>query len=126
LQFIEYLKKGEEKMDMTKKYYEQTFKSEIEKNLEFRIKKISPVKLLSVATQFGGKDMASTEQIFTFALENTEVKVLDQWLPVKETNKEVYWPADIEDKMQVLQEVVTHFITDVLAMVFTKSSESTK
>lgn len=108
------------------KYYEKTFKSEIESNLEFRIKKISPVKLLSVATQFGGKDMASTEQIFTFALENTEVKVLDQWLPVKETNKEVYWPADIEDKVQVLQEVVTHFVTDVLAMVFTKSSKSIK
>jgi len=108
------------------KYYEKTFKSKIETNLEFRIKKISPVKLLSVATQFGGKDMSSTEQIFTFALENTEVKVLDQWLPVKETNKEVYWPADIEDKIQVLQEVVTHFITDVLIMVFPKSSKSTK
>src|SRR5690554_2385628 len=108
------------------KYYEKTFKSEIETNLEFRIKKISPVKLLSVATQFGGKDMASTEQIFTFALENTEVKVLDQWLPVKEANKEVYWPADIEDNIQVLQEVVAHFITDVLIMVFPKSSKSTK
>lgn len=74
------------------KYYEQTFKSEIEKNLEFRIKKISPVKLLSVATQFGGKDMASTEQIFMFALENTEVKVLDQWLPasiLNATNKSI-------------------------------------
>lgn len=109
------------------KYYEKTFKSEIEPKLEFRFKKISPVKLLSIATQFvGSKDMASTEQIFTFALENTEVKVLDQWLPVKETNKEVYWPADIEDKIQVLQEVVAHFVTDVLAMVFTKSSKSTK
>lgn len=108
------------------KYYEKTFKSEIDKNLEFRIKKISPVKLLSLATQFGGKDMASTEQIFKFALENTEVKILDQWLPVKETNREVYWPANIEDNIQVLQEVVTHFVTDVLAMVFTKSSKSTK
>lgn len=108
------------------KYYEKTFKSEIDPKLEFRFKKISPVKLLSVATQFGGKDIASTEQIFTFALENTEVKVLDQWLPVKETNREVYWPADIEDNIQVLQEVVTHFVTDVLAMVFTKSSKSTR
>lgn len=109
-----------------KKYYESIYNSKLQPELTFRIKKISPVKLLSLATQFGNQDIESTEQIFTFALEHSEVKVLDTWLSVKEAGKEVYWPADIEDNIPVLQEVVTKFVSDVLSTVFTKSKKSTK
>lgn len=107
------------------KYYEAIFTTDVEPNLKFRIRKVSPIKLLSIATRFGDQDLASTEEVFKFALENTEVQVLDKWFPVKEANKEVYWPADIDENLMLLQELVAYFIKNVIASVFTKSSKST-
>jgi len=104
------------------KYYETSFKIK-DYPKEFRIKKISPVKILSIATQFGEDSLEATERIFTFALENTEVLILDKYLPVKEEGKEVYWPNDIEDNILVLQELVTYFVKNVINIVFQKSSE---
>lgn len=108
------------------KYHEKTFNSKIDTSLEFRLKKVSPVKLLSISTLFGNKDVESIEQLFVFSLENTEVNVGGTWLPVKEKNEDVFWPKTLEDNIPILQEVVTHFVTEVLSTVFTKSSKSTK
>lgn len=100
----------------------KTFKID-ELDLEFRFKKISPVKILSLSTELGKQNIVSNEEVFTIILENTEVDILGQWLPVKEKAKEVYWPANIEENPSMLQDIITKFIRTVLLPVFQKSSK---
>jgi hypothetical protein len=108
------------------KYYEKTFILDSNKNYEIKIAKISPIKILSLSTQFtNSQNMKSSEEIFKFALEHTEIKILDKWLPVKEVDKEIYWPVTIEHEVLCLQEIIAIFIKEVLTEVFTKSSKST-
>lgn len=90
---------------------------------EFRFKKISPVKILSLSTELGKQNLVSNEEVFTIILENTEVNILGQWAPVKEKDKEVYWPANIEENPSMLQDIITKFIRTVLLPVFQKSSK---
>ena len=64
---------------MDKKYYEETFKIEGYDH-SFRFKKIKPTKLLSITTLFSDKDdPENMEKIFDFALESTEVLLIDKW-----------------------------------------------
>ncbi len=114
---------------MTKKYYEKTFKISGYDN-NFRFKKIKPTRLLSLATLFSEQqDLATNEQIFDFALLHTEVDLVGQWKPVLTilpTSEEVYWPANLEDNITAINEIITEFIKEVLNKVFTKSNESQK
>lgn len=111
------------------KYYEMTFKITGYDN-SFRFKNIKPTKLLSLATLFTkSNNLASNEQIFDFALLNTEVLIIDKWLSVVEilsNGDYVYWPGDIEDNLIALNEIITTFIKEVLNKVFTSSSKSEK
>ena len=45
-------------------------------------------------------------------------KVLDQWIPVKEVNKEVYYPIGIEDDYKALKSLIEWFIENVIRPVF--------
>lgn len=111
----------------TKKYYEQIFKIEGYQN-DFKFKKIKPTKLLSLATLFNEVNTLSTnEEIFDFALLNTEVLLGNKWSPVLQvslTGETIYWPAKLEDDLMAINQIITEFIREVLNKVFTKSNES--
>lgn len=89
----------------------------------FRFKKISPVKILSLQMVSDFNSLIKTEEMFSFILENTEVQVKDTWFPVKE--KENYMPVGIDNDISALTEIITHFFNDILKPVFTKSEGST-
>lgn len=110
-----------------KKYYEQTFNIEGYEQ-SFRFKKIQPTKLLSLVTVIGDRnDLESNETLFEFALENAEVLLGKTWEPVVSylpTKEHIYWPANLEDDLAAINEIITTFIREVLNKVFTKSNES--
>ena len=101
-----------------------TFSIKNLENVEFRIKdNISPVDILALSMQ----DFEKFEQlrvIYKFALEHTEVKIGEQWVPVKTVDKEVYMPMGINSNGLALQELASYFIQEVIGKTFTKSSES--
>jgi hypothetical protein len=111
------------------KYYEMTFKITGYDN-SFKFKNIKPTKLLSLATLFSkSNDIATNEQIFDFALANTEVLLIDKWTPVitiLPNGEYVYWPANLEDNLIALNEIITTFVKEVLNKVFTSSNKSEK
>lgn len=89
----------------------------------FRIGKISPVDLLAITTQVNLNSFEQTKVIFTFALEHIEVKVVETWLPVKTKDRDIYQPKGIENKLVVLNDLVTYFLNEVIAKTFTQSSK---
>lgn len=91
---------------------------------QFRIGYISPVKLLAITTQVDLEKFQQTETLYTFALENTEVKMGEKWVPVKTPGQEVYMPFGIDDDLIALNEICMYFLTEVIYKAFQKSSES--
>ena len=89
----------------------------------FRPGKISPVSLLAITTQIDFDRLEQTEVLFTFALENLEVKQGESWVPVKVKGRDVYMPIDIENNFVALNELIGWFLTEVVAETFPKSSE---
>lgn len=85
---------------------------------KFRSTKVKPLDMLALQTQINFDDMIKTKELFKFALEHLEVKVLDQWIPVKEPNKEVYYPIGIEDNYKALKSLIEWFIENVVRPVF--------
>ena len=89
----------------------------------FRIKDMAPTKLLAFRYVVDFKDMDATEKMFDFVFENVEVLINDKWMPLKEKNLNVYYPADIQTDLVSLNEIVTYFINDYVKPVFMKSNE---
>lgn len=110
------------------KYYEKEFSIKSHPDLIFRFKKMSPIDLLAIANDVemfaGTYDSELYKKYLTSVLENTEVKVKDSWLPVKEGGN--YYPAYLSDDLKGLREIVNNFFTEVIRPVFTDSSESVK
>lgn len=88
---------------------------------QFRFRQISPVKMLSLQTCIDFDDMSKTEHLFGFILENTEVNIAGTWVAVKEQGRDVYFPKGIENELDILMEICTIFLNDVLKPIFTKS-----
>lgn len=99
---------------------QQNFKIK-SRNEEFRIAKISPVELLALQTQIDFNSLNQTTTTFNFILEHIEVKLVDQWIKVKNNN--IYMPVDLEQDLMALQELVLYFLSDYLAPLFKKSNE---
>lgn len=112
-----------------KKYYEIRFNIEGYKH-DFKFKKIKPTKLLSLATLFSeNQNIETNEEIFDFALQHTEVLLMEKWesvLTILPNGGEVYWPMNLEDNLMAINEIISVFIKEVLNKVFTKSNESPK
>lgn len=95
----------------------------IVKNRNFRIKKMNAIELLAIQSQASFEDLTKTEQFFYLVLEKTEVEIKGQWLPVKEKNKNIFYPKDVEQDVDTIKELISHF-TEYLKDVFLKSNES--
>lgn len=100
----------------------QEFKITNDDNL-YRIGKISPVELLASSTLIGAEDLKMTVDLFKFALEHTEVKLGEKWLPVKAKDAEVYLPNGIEDNILALNEIASYIFKEAIIKSFTKSNE---
>lgn len=92
-------------------------------DLVFRHKECSAIDILAFATVIDFNDIEQTKKIYSFALENTEVKIVDTWLPVKEKGRELYYPDTIKSNYKLLNELIKQFMNEVLRPVFQNSEE---
>ena len=61
---------------------------------EFRIKKMNAIELLGIRSQIDFDNLDSAIEFFKIALEHIEVKIGNDWVPVKMKNREA---TDIRD-----------------------------
>ena len=88
----------------------------------FRVKKMNAIEALALQSQIDFDSVESTEKLYNAILERLEVKVNDQWLPVKEKGRNIYYPDGIENCVNVIQELIHHFLYDYLKPLFQKSN----
>ena len=91
------------------------------KEHNYRIKKMNAIELLSIQSQISFKSAKQSQACYSQILERIEVQCQDNWLPVKEENKEVYYPAGIENDLEAIQSLITFFMK-WLKEVFQKSN----
>lgn len=105
------------------KYYEEEFTFGKD---TFRFKKMSPIEVLSIANQMemyiGTNETEIYKKYLEEVLENTEVKVMDKWLSVKDGNN--YFPAYIAEDYKTLRKIVARFFSEVIKPIFTESDTS--
>lgn len=94
-------------------------------NTTFRDGYVSPVDLLAISTQVDFDAFSKTKELFSFALEHTEVMVGDKWLPVKTSGRDVYMPIGVETNYSALNDICTWYLQNVISKVFTNSAELT-
>ena len=88
---------------------------------EFRIKKMNAIELLGIRSQIDFDNLDSAIEFFKIALEHIEV---NDWVPVKMKNREVYLPDGLENDVMAVNELTNYFTKEFLMPVFLKSSES--
>ena len=87
---------------------------------EFRIRKMNAIELFAIQTVIDNTNYDSTLNSYKIILENMEVTCGDTWLPVKEKDREVYYPKDIENNIVEIRELILMFMKYVNE-VFQKS-----
>lgn len=75
---------------------------------EYRIKKMNAIEVLALKSQIDFSTMESTIKCYSTILERIEVKVKDQWMPVK--NKDNYYPAELENDSKLMEQLITYFL----------------
>ena len=91
------------------------------KSNEFRIRKMNAIEVISFRSLMDFKTLDGVSSFFKTVLENIEVKIGDEWLPVKEKNREVYYPNGIENDIKAIDKLLNYF-QGYLGEVFTQSS----
>ena len=91
------------------------------KSNEFRIRKMNAIEVISFRSLMDFKTLDSVNGFLKTVLENIEVKIGDEWLPVKEKNREVYYPNGIENDIKAIDKLLNYF-QSYLGEVFTQSS----
>ena len=89
--------------------------NKIIKDNEYRIKKMNAIEVLALKSQIDFSTMESTIKCYSTILERIEVKVKDQWLPVK--NKDNYYPKELETDSNLMEQLITYFL-EYLKKVF--------
>lgn len=102
---------------------EREFKIKSKPN-KFRIKEMKATQTLALRNQMNFDDMDKNADFFDLILENIEVEFKDNWYPVKEKGREVYYPAGVENDLATIQELINYFINDYLLPVFRESAKS--
>ena len=92
---------------------------------QFRVAKMNAIEILAINSQVGLDTVEEAEKFFNLILERVEVNCADKWLPVKEKNRNVYYPEGIENDVETIQKIIGTFMKDFLKPVFQKSNEST-
>lgn len=102
------------------------FKIEMLPDSEFKIGHLPATELMALQTQLDFDDFNKSNVAFTYMLEHIVVRVGDEWLPVKEKGKEVFYPNGIEDNFRALKQLTRQFMNEVIVPLFPKSDESKK
>lgn len=95
-------------------------------NQVFRIKKMNAIEVLALRTQLDTENIEAATKLYMTILERIEVKVGEQWLPVRDGKFNIYTPAGIEENIEALDELIHYFMHEYLYPIFTKSDESKK
>lgn len=77
-------------------------------NFEFRVKKMSSIEILSLRSQISFNGFEKAKNTYSTILENMEVKIDEKWIPVKEKDKEIYYPAKLEDDVKMLDSLLEY------------------
>lgn len=93
-------------------------------NFQFRLAKMNALDVLAFRTQVDFDTMENARSLFGKILENIEVQVGQDWFPCKEKNKEIYYPAELEENIDLLNKLVEYFLNGFLKLVFQKSNGS--
>lgn len=92
-------------------------------NNEYRIKKMNAIDMLAMQSQISFDTAKQSKSCYSQMLERIEVKCQDKWLPVKEEDKEIYYPVNVENDLSLIQDLIGFFM-NWLREVFRKSNES--
>lgn len=102
----------------------EEFKIDSMPERQFRIGKMTPIEVLAISTQINFENFKMTETLITFAVEHTEVKIGEKWMPVKVKDKEIYQPTEISKNLPALNEIFSFVMEKLVAEVFPNSVES--
>ena len=90
--------------------------NKIIKDNEYRIKKMNAIEILALKSQIDFSTVESTIKCYSTILERIEVKVKDQWIPVKD--KDNYYPAELEnDSNFITQETIDALQSSIDSLV---------
>lgn len=92
------------------------------KNHEYRLRKMNAIELLALQSQIDFSDVKSAFKFYNTILEQYEVCIDDSWYRVKQEGKNIFYPADIENDVEAIQTILTHFLS-YMQSVFQKSTE---
>lgn len=90
----------------------------------FRTKKMNAIEMLALQTQIDFDNMKTTMSLYNDILERLEYKSGEIWLPVKEPDKDIYYPAGIEDDVLAIQDLISTFMNNFFKPAFQNSNES--
>jgi hypothetical protein len=91
---------------------------------QFRLAKMNALDVLAFRTQVSFDSMENARALFAKVIENIEIQVGQQWFPCKEKDREIYYPAELDTNIDLLNKLVGYFLNDFLKPVFRKSNES--
>ena len=90
---------------------------------KFRIAKMNALDVLAMQTQQSFSNMTKSRAFLANILEHVETLCGETWIPVKTAGKEIYFPAELTENVELMNEIIGHFINDFFKPVFQKSSE---
>ena len=107
---------------------------------EFKSGRISPVDMLTMSsmcmsvyeTDDNGqmtmnfsskKSINAIESFYEMIFEHMLVKVGEKWLPVKEKDKDIWWPENLQEDYFGMMKLVNWFVAEVIFPVFMRSRE---
>lgn len=93
-------------------------------DLNFRLRQMNAIELLALRSTMSNKSFADAKTSFNTLLEMVEVQFDGQWMPVKEQNAEVYFPAGIENDVDVISSLIQYIMSTFILPVFQKSNAS--
>ena len=91
---------------------------------DFRIKKMNALEALALRNVIDFDNFETTLKMLNVVVEHVEVKCGDNWLPVKETGRDIFFPVGIEENVLALNEIVNVFLNDYFKPLFRKSDAS--
>lgn len=89
----------------------------------FRTANMNAVEILSFRTQINYDTFDNAMNMINTVLEHLEVQVDNSWLPVKVKNKKIYYPAEAETNVDLIEKLCNYFTNEFILPVFMKSDE---
>lgn len=105
---------------------EITFTIDARPNLQMKFCNLTATQVLSFNTTVNYDTFEQSEKAFNFVFEHTMVNLNNQWIYLKEPSHDVYFPVDIENDLNSLQQIFITFINLVIKPLFTQSKESSQ